>query len=105
MANTLGVVGGPQVQGSAETITWGCDFSPQLVSGDSLGSPVTTLTDAESGIPYATGLVGSPSVSGTKILQKVRGLEAGHSYYLVFQGSGSPSGNVQVARLQINCPW
>lgn len=66
-----------------EKFTPGIDFAARLSVGESLSSPTSELVDIRTNTAYAAGLSGSPSISGTQVLQTLHNLEAGHQYWLV----------------------
>jgi hypothetical protein len=89
-------------QAAAEDQTWGVDTSPQLTTGQTIGSYTTALVQ-ENGPPIT--LTDPPSLVGNVILQRVRAnlLSVGHTYDLrvLFQINGTT--NQQLAILQIAC--
>jgi hypothetical protein len=64
-------------QGSAETLPLAIDFAAYLAGGETVngsGAPTATLSDLTDGSSTAGLLLGSPSVSGTRVTQTVTGL-------------------------------
>jgi hypothetical protein len=99
-----GVEIGWQTQITTESRPWAIDLSPEMDLSDVIGSATATLTDLLTGLAYPTGLVGSPTVSGSTVTQVVASLVAGHTYRLVI--TAAMGGSKQTATsLLLNCPY
>lgn len=88
--------------GSGETLPLAFDTTALLGSGESPTSPSCTLTDLATGTVYATGLSGTPSVTGNIITQTVTALIAGHEYRLAVAFTAA-SGKEWQMELRIRC--
>lgn len=92
--------------GSAETLPLAIDFAAYLAGGETVngsGAPTATLADLTDGSSTTGMLLGSPSVSGSKVTQTVTALRAGHRYRLEVV-IRPVAGKVWAAELEINCP-
>lgn len=69
------------------------DVAQALGTGQSVAAVQSTaLTDQESGQDVtATSCVGAPTIAGTRLVQVVRSLVAGHSYLLTFAYTLTPA--------------
>lgn len=76
------VTPGVVYQLSGETLPWTMDFAAAIPSGGALATPTSSLTDIDTGASYAAGLVGSPTISTTTVVQVVTALVVGHTYRL-----------------------
>lgn len=95
---------GVRTQLTTEVRPWQIEMQPEEDSGDVLGTATATLTDLLTGAAFATGLVGTPDISGTTVTQSVGGLIAGHNYRLVL--TVSMGGSKQTATsLILSCPY
>jgi hypothetical protein len=93
--------------GSAETLPLGIDFAAYLEGAETVngsGGPTATLVDLTDGSSTAGVLSGSPSVSGTKVLQTVTVLKPGHRYRLDVLIRPA-AGKVWEASLEVDCPY
>ena len=83
-----------------ETLALALDGAPLLTTGQSVTAQAATLVDMATKAPVT--LADSPTVSGTQVVQTVRGpteLVAGHSYRLTVNFTASPSANVWAMEL------
>ena len=94
MAGTPPYVGTPTAQvGSRMEVNVYLDVAAALGSGQTVAAiQSATLTDSTSGADVtATSCVGSPTVSGTKLIQVVKSLTPGHNYLLTFLWTMTPA--------------
>lgn len=89
---------------STETVPLAFDMADLLAAGESVASPSVSLTNLITGASYASGLSGSASVSGTRILQSVTALVAGQRYRLVVTMTPA-AGKTLSAELIIEVPF
>ena len=85
-----------------ETLALALDGGALLTTGQSITAQATTLVDMATKLLVA--LPDSPTVSGTQVVQTVRGptqLVAGHRYRLTANFTASPSANVWAMELII----
>ncbi len=89
---------------STEIRPWTPDWFPAEDSGDAISGVTTTLVDLLTGLSFPTGLVGSPTFSGTTVTQTVGNLVAGHNYRLVWSASMG-GGKISSVSLNLACPY
>lgn len=82
----------PARVGSKMEVNVYIDVAAALGTGQSVAAiQSATLTDSTSGTDVtATSCVGSPTVSGTKLVQVVHALTPGHNYLLTFLWTMAP---------------
>jgi hypothetical protein len=99
---------------TTETFPLVFDFSPNLLSGETLSSPVSVMNDITNGLSVPVSLPDMPSVvnvidgfgTSNGIQQEIRGtsLLGGHQYRLLVTGTVTSS-KVWTASLTINVPF
>lgn len=72
-----------------------CDVAAQLGSGQAIATspaPTAVITDSSVGDldVSSTSLVGSTTISGTRLVQVVKALSRGHNYLLTFVFATNP---------------
>lgn len=102
MSNSVEI--GWRTQLSYETLPWADDLTAALDPGDSVLSVTTVLIDLLTGLPFPSGLSGSPTVSGNVVQQQVTGLQAGHNYRLIFN-SGLGGSKVKSSVVNLSTPY
>lgn len=93
MAGTPPYVGTPTAQvASGMEVNVYLDVAAALGTGQSVAAIQSAkLTDSTTGADVtATSCVGSPTVSGTKLVQVVKALTPGHGYLLTFLWTMTP---------------
>jgi hypothetical protein len=88
--------------GSGETLPIAIDVSNYLAAGDSVTSPAATLVNMSTGVVYAAGLSGSPSIVGNIITQTVTALATETRYRLTVSFTAN-TGKIMSADLILNC--
>lgn len=100
--NPVYVKGSPFSMGSGETLPITLDAAPLLDPGEAPSSVTSSLVDLTDGSSYLAGLSGTPTVSGTKLIQTVTGLQPATAYRLVIQFTAAV-GKVWQMALEIDC--
>jgi hypothetical protein len=103
MSDTTRTIPETKYQLTGEDRRWSADLTADLAVGETLSTPVATLTDLATWTSHAAGLIGSPTLVGNIITQRVANLLAGHAYDLKFSATSSAGGS-KATVVRLECP-
>lgn len=94
----------PYLMASTMTQPIAIDCVALLLEGETLSSPLVTVTDLATNETYAGGLSGAAAIDGTLIIATVTGLAPGRSYRAAYSATVAV-GKVWSREVRIDVPW